>query len=95
MRSNLDTGHLIVMANPLPRWQKHIKGSGMNLHDWRRGWGVLFGQIVGSGSGWPAPGADITRPDADSGYPERQPPLDPKVKPEEVIPLDDKDFGDF
>lgn len=73
-----------IIGGDAPSFAVHIKGSGMSLHDWRRGWGVLLGQIVGTGSGWPAPGADITRPDADSGYPERQPPLDPKVKPEEV-----------
>ncbi|MBI4321179.1 MAG: hypothetical protein HY675_22030 [Chloroflexi bacterium] len=62
----------------------HIKGSGINLHDWRRGWGVLLGQIVGGGSGWPAPGADLTRPDPDSGYPERTAPFDHREKPLEV-----------
>jgi len=67
-----------------PQFAVHIKGSGMNLHDWRRGWGVLLGQIIGGGTGWPAPGADVTRPDPDSGYPERQAPLDPRIKPEEV-----------
>lgn len=62
----------------------HIKGGGMNLHDWRRGWGVLLGQILGGGSGWPAPGADITRPDPDSGYPQSTPPLTPAGKPLEI-----------
>ena len=56
----------------------------MNLHDWRRGFGVLLGQIVGPGSGWPAPGADLTRPDPDSGYPERTPAGSPGGKPLEV-----------
>ncbi len=65
-------------------WAVHIKGSGINLHDWRRGWATLLGQILGGGSGWPAPGADLTRPDPDSGYPERTAPFDAKIKPLEV-----------
>ncbi|MFC1873554.1 aldehyde ferredoxin oxidoreductase family protein [Chloroflexota bacterium] len=67
-----------------PNFAVHIKGAGMNLHDWRRGWGVLLGQIVGAGSGWPAPGADLTRPDPDSGYPERTAPFNAGEKPLEV-----------
>ena len=73
-----------TIGGDAPDFAVHIKGSGMNLHDWRRGWGVLLGQIVGGGAGWPAPGADVTRPDPDSGYPERQSPLNPSIKPEEV-----------
>ncbi len=73
-----------TIGGEAPNFAVHIKGSGMNLHDWRRGWGVLLGQIVGGGAGWPAPGADITRPDPDSGYPERQDPLNPRIKPLEV-----------
>lgn len=34
----------------------HVKGAPINLHDWRIKWGVLIGQILGGGSGWPAPG---------------------------------------
>ncbi len=73
-----------IIGGDTPNFAVHIKGGGMNLHDWRRGWGVLLGQIVGTGSGWPAPGADLTRPDADAGYPEKQPPLVPGGKAEEV-----------
>lgn len=73
-----------IIGGDASHFAVHVKGSGMNLHDWRRGWGVLLGQIVGTGSGWPAPGADITRPDPDAGYADRQPPQDPTVKPEEV-----------
>ena len=46
----------------LPQAAVHIKGSGMNIHDWRRAWGVLMGQAVSGGSGWPAPGADCWTP---------------------------------
>lgn len=68
----------------LPEAGVHIKGSGMNLHDWRRAWGVLLGQAVSSGSGWPAPGADCWTPEADAGYPVKTDPLSPYGKGEEV-----------
>jgi aldehyde:ferredoxin oxidoreductase len=68
----------------LPDAAVHIKGSSMNLHDWRRAWGVLLGQAVGSGSGWGAPGADCFAPEADAGYPEKTDPLSSKGKGEEV-----------
>jgi aldehyde:ferredoxin oxidoreductase len=73
-----------IIGGEAPDFSVHIKGSGMNLHDWRRGWGVLLGQVVGYGSGWPAPGADLTRPDPDSGYTERTEGLEPRNKPLEV-----------
>ncbi|MFC1992411.1 aldehyde ferredoxin oxidoreductase family protein [Chloroflexota bacterium] len=73
-----------IIGGDAPDFAVHIKGAGMNLHDWRRGFGVLLGQIVGPGSGWPAPGADLTRPDPDSGYPERTPAGEHKGKPLEV-----------
>ena len=68
----------------LPDAALHIKGSGMNLHDWRRTWGVFLGQITGPGSGWPAPAADGFVPDPDAGYPERTDPLSPFGKGVEV-----------
>jgi aldehyde:ferredoxin oxidoreductase len=68
----------------LPDAAVHIKGSGMNLHDWRRAWGVLCGQIVSGGSGWPAPGADKWTSEPDAGYPEKPPCLSPKGKGVEV-----------
>jgi len=68
----------------LPGASVDIKGSGMNLHDWRRAWGVLLGQAVSGGSGWPAPGADCWTPEADAGYPEKADPLSPYGKGEEV-----------
>lgn len=68
----------------LPDAAVHIKGSGMNIHDWRRAWGVLLGQAVGGGSGWHAPGADCWAPEADAGYPEKTDPLSPWGKGEEV-----------
>ncbi|MFQ5762015.1 MAG: aldehyde ferredoxin oxidoreductase family protein [Candidatus Bathyarchaeia archaeon] len=68
----------------LPNAGVHIKGSGMNLHDWRRAWGVLLGQIVSGGSGWPAPGADCWTPEADVGYPVKKSPMTYKGKADEV-----------
>ncbi|MDW8045248.1 MAG: aldehyde ferredoxin oxidoreductase C-terminal domain-containing protein [Nitrososphaerota archaeon] len=57
----------------------HVKGAGINLHDWRNCWGILVGQILGGGSGWPAQGADyISEPDL--GMPTLQDPFDWKVK---------------
>ena len=68
----------------LPQAGVHIKGAGMNLHDWRRAWGVLLGQIVGGGAGWPPPGADCWTPEADAGYPVKTDPLSPYEKGKEV-----------
>lgn len=68
----------------VPEKAVHIKGAGMNLHDWRRGWGVMLGQIVGGGSGWPAPGADCWTPEPDVGFPEKPDPMQPDGKPNEV-----------
>lgn len=73
-----------IIGGNAPDFAVHIKGSGMNLHDWRRGFATLLGQVVGTASGWPAPGCDLTRPDPDAGYPERTPGLTPKGKAEEV-----------
>lgn len=68
----------------LPEAGVHIKGSGMNLHDWRRAWGVLLGQVVGGGSGWPAPGADCWTTEPDAGYPVKTDPVSQFGKAEEV-----------
>ncbi|MBI2909040.1 MAG: hypothetical protein HYX92_15460 [Chloroflexi bacterium] len=61
----------------------HIKGSAMNLHDWRTTWSVLLSQIVGSGVSWPASGTDH-RDEPDAGYPKLTDPLTHKGKAEEV-----------
>lgn len=70
-----------IIGGDAPNFAVHVKGSGMNLHDWRHKWGVLFGQILGSSAGWTAPGADY-RMDADAGFPEQQTPFSPKGRPE-------------
>ena len=61
----------------------HVKGAAINLHDWRAAWGILLGQIVGGGAGWPSQGADQI-PQPEVGFPNVQDPLDPKGKPEAV-----------
>lgn len=73
-----------IIGGDAPDFAVHVKGAGINLHDWRCGWGVLLGQILGSGSGWFTWAADVIRPEPDAGYPERNPPFDWKKKPEEV-----------
>lgn len=73
-----------IIGGDAPNFSVHIKGSGINLHDWRHGWGALLGQIVSSGAGWPGAGADTMRAEADAGFPERMPPFDPRTKPAEV-----------
>jgi len=67
-----------------PDFAIHVKGAAINLHDWRTGWGCLFGQLVGSGAGWPAPGADTWAAEPDFGYPEFTHRFDYTSKPLEV-----------
>jgi len=67
-----------------PSFAINIKGSSMNLHDWRSFWGVLFSQIVGSGASWTATGADDFCPEPDAGYPEKTDPFDISSKPMEA-----------
>ncbi|MBU1207954.1 MAG: hypothetical protein KKH04_13660 [Proteobacteria bacterium] len=74
-----------IIGGDAPSFAVHIKGSGMNLHDWRNSWGTLLGQIVSSGAGWPAQGADLFGfPQPDAGYPEATNPFDHKGKPMEA-----------
>jgi aldehyde:ferredoxin oxidoreductase len=73
-----------LIGGNAPSFAVHIKGTGMSLHDWRATWGVLLGQIVGSGAGWPAPGADLFGVQPDAGYPEKTNGLDPRIKPMEA-----------
>ena len=73
-----------AIGGDAPQFASHIKGTGMSLHDWRSVWGVLFGQIVGSGAGWPTGAADCFTPEPDAGYPELTDRFDWKAKPLEV-----------
>ncbi|MEE9610682.1 MAG: aldehyde ferredoxin oxidoreductase C-terminal domain-containing protein [Desulfatiglandales bacterium] len=62
----------------------HLKGSGINLHDWRSGWGMLLCHVISGGSGWPATAADSIGWEPDAGYPEFTDPFDHKAKPQEA-----------
>jgi aldehyde:ferredoxin oxidoreductase len=54
-----------------PKYAVHIKGSGMNMHDWRSAWSVLLAQITaGAGPCWQGAGADAFSPEPDLGYTE-------------------------
>lgn len=62
----------------------HIKGSGMNCHDWRSGWGTLLGQVVGTGSGWLSGGCDTFGNEPSVGYVEKLPPDDWRGQPASI-----------
>jgi aldehyde:ferredoxin oxidoreductase len=73
-----------LIGGDAPSYAVHVKGTGISLHDWRATWGVLLGQIVGSGAGWPAPGADLFGIQPDAGFPEKTNGLNPRIKPLEA-----------
>jgi len=73
-----------LIGGDAPSYAVNVKGTGISLHDWRATWGVLLGQIVGSGAGWPAPGADLFGIQPDAGFPEKTNGLDPRIKPMEA-----------
>jgi len=64
----------------------HIKGGGMNMHDWRGAWSALLGQCIsGAGPCWQAPGVDAFSGEPDLGYPDlSDDPVSPKGKAEAV-----------
>ncbi|MCJ7743751.1 MAG: hypothetical protein MUO99_04230 [Dehalococcoidales bacterium] len=72
------------IGHDAPGYAVHIKGSGMSLHDWRSTWGILLGQIVGSGAGWPSGCVDVLHVEPSIGYPEFTDRLGRKGKPVEV-----------
>jgi aldehyde:ferredoxin oxidoreductase len=77
-----------------PKFAVHIKGAGMNLHDWRATMGIMLGQFVGGGSGWPAPAADAWASEPDVGFPQYQDPINPRIKPEAVAKTWPKKYWD-
>ena len=77
-----------------PKFAVHVKGTGMNLHDWRATMGIMLGQFVGGGSGWPAPAADAWATEPDVGFPEYQDPINPRIKPEAVAKTWPKKYWD-
>ncbi len=47
----------------------HIRGGGINMHDWRAAWSILLGQIVsGAGVCWQGYGVDSWTTEPDLGY---------------------------
>ena len=49
----------------------HVKGGGMNMHDWRVSWSTLFGQIISSaGPCWQGSGVVAFSPEPDLSYKE-------------------------
>jgi len=77
-----------------PKFAIHVKGTGINLHDWRAAWGVMLGQIVGGGASWGAHGANVYSPEPDVGYKEFAPPLDPEAQPLAVAKTWPKKYWD-
>lgn len=77
-----------------PNFAIHVKGTGINLHDWRAAWGIMLGQLVGGGAGWAAPAADAWAPEPDVGFLKYQDGLDPKIKPEAVAKTWPKKYWD-
>lgn len=73
-----------IIGGDAPNFAAHVKGTSMNLHEWRPFFGTMFAQIIGSGAGWPAGAADGLIPEPDAGYPEFTPRFDWKGKPLEV-----------
>jgi aldehyde:ferredoxin oxidoreductase len=63
----------------------HIRGGGINMHDWRPAWSVLLGQVVaGAGVCWQGPGVDAWTTEPDLGYSEFATPFEVEGKAEAV-----------
>lgn len=63
----------------------HIRGGGINMHDWRPAWSILLGQIVaGAGVCWQGPGLDAWTTEPDLGYTEFATPFEVEGKAEAV-----------
>lgn len=63
----------------------HIRGGGINMHDWRPAWSVLLGQVVaGAGVCWQGPGVDNIVVEPDLGYKQFSPTFSPTGKAAEV-----------
>ena len=58
-----------AIGKGVDRFTVHIKGGGINLHDWRPVWSVLFGQCIsGAGPCWQATGVDAWTGEPELGY---------------------------
>lgn len=50
------------------KYAVHLKGGGLNYHDWRAAWSVMLGQIVsGAGGRWEGYGVDVWAVEPDLG----------------------------
>ncbi|UCF92961.1 MAG: aldehyde ferredoxin oxidoreductase family protein [Desulfobacterales bacterium] len=50
------------------KYAVHVKGGGLNYHDWRAAWSVMLGQIVaGAGGRWEGYGVDVWAVEPDLG----------------------------
>lgn len=72
-----------IIGGIAPDFAVHVKGTGINLHDWRGYWGFLLGQFLGSGAGFMSGGTEY-RGDPDAGFPEKTPEPVRKGKAEQV-----------
>ncbi len=74
-----------ILGPPAEACVLHIRGGGINLHDWRPAWSVLLGQIVaGAGVCWQGPGVDAWTTEPDLGYTEIAEPFIREGKAEAV-----------
>ena len=74
-----------ILGAPAEACVLHIRGGGINLHDWRPAWSVLLGQVVaGAGVCWQGPGVDAWTTEPDIGYTEFGKPFVPEGKAEAV-----------
>lgn len=74
-----------LLGPPAEACVLHIRGGGINLHDWRPAWSVLLGQIVaGAGVCWQGPGVDAWTTEPDLGYTEIAEPFVTEGKAEAV-----------
>jgi len=74
-----------LLGPPAEACVLHIRGGGINLHDWRPAWSVLLGQIVaGAGVCWQGPGVDAWTTEPDLGYTEIAEPFIREGKAEAV-----------
>lgn len=74
-----------LLGPPAEACVVHIRGGGINMHDWRTTWSVLLGQIVaGAGVCWQGPGVDTWTTEPDIGYLEFANPFEVAGKAEAV-----------
>ncbi|MDP7343067.1 MAG: aldehyde ferredoxin oxidoreductase C-terminal domain-containing protein, partial [Alphaproteobacteria bacterium] len=74
-----------LLGAPAEACVLHVRGGGLNMHDWRPAWSVLLGQVVaGAGVCWQGPGVDAWTTEPDLGYTEFGEPFITEGKAEAV-----------